>query len=167
MNAYVTAPDKESSRWLFLSTIDIKEIDISCADMERAPLNQCVGRWAEYIPLCCYSFRWQIEVSYYEQKTFWSLCRYMVRSTHGIEMLVNLICTTYSAIRLLPFVDTTFAKYKGSSPQEFRFDLSQNIQEQLFLSNFAFSSESDNNSTVIIDAVKLWVFAKSATMGKL
>ena len=104
---------------------------------------------------------------YYEQKTFWSLCRYMVRSIPGIEMLVNLICTTYSAVRLLPFVDTAFAKYKGSSPQEFRFDLSQNIQEQLFLSNFAFSAETENNSAVIIDAVKLWVFAKSATMGKL
>ena len=135
--------------------------------MVRAPLNQCDGCRAEYIPLCCYSFRWQIEVSYYEQKTFWSLCRYMVRSTPGIEKLVNLICTTYSAVRLLPFADTAFAKYKGSSPQEFRFDLSQNIQEQLFLSNFAFSAETDNNSAIIIDAVKFWVFAKSATMGKL
>lgn len=167
MSAYVTAPEKESSRWLFLSTIDVKEIYMSCANMERAPLNQCDGGWAEYIPLCCYSFRWQIEVSYYEQKTFWSLCRYMVRRTPGIEMLVNLICTTYSAVRLLPFVDTAFAKYKGSSPQEFRFDLSQNIQEQLFLSIFAFSAETENNSAVIIDAVKFWVFAKSASMGKL
>ena len=167
MTAYVTAPDKESGRWLFLSTIDIKNFRMSCENMERVPLNQCDGCWAEYIPLCCYSFRWQIEVSYYEQKTFWSLCHYMVRSAPGIEMLVNLICTTYSAVRLLPFVDIVFAKYKGTSPQELRFDLSQNIQEQLFLSNFAFSTESDKNSTVIIDAVKFWIFSKSATMGKL
>ena len=31
------------------------------------------------------------DVSYYEQKTFWSLCSYMVRSRKGIELLVNLI----------------------------------------------------------------------------
>ena len=45
----------------------------------------------QFIPLLCYYFRWNIEVSYYEQKTFWSLCSYMVRSSKGIEMLVNLI----------------------------------------------------------------------------
>ena len=52
MNAYVTAPQKESSRWLFLSTIDVKGICMSCTNMQRAPLIQCVGGWAEYIPLC-------------------------------------------------------------------------------------------------------------------
>ena len=34
-------------------------------------------------------------MSYYEQKTFWSLCSYMVRSRKGIEMLVNLINISY------------------------------------------------------------------------
>ncbi len=45
----------------------------------------------KYIPLRLYSFRRDIEVSYYEQKSFWSLCAYMVRSRRGIETLVNLI----------------------------------------------------------------------------
>ena len=167
LNAYVTAPEKESGRWLFLSTVDIQGIEMSCAKMENTQLNQCDGSWKEYIPLFFYSFRWQIEVSYYEQKTFWSLCRYMVRSTPGIEMMINLICTTYSAVRLLPYVDPLFSKYRGSSPQEIRFALSQKIHEQIFLSNFAFSAESGNNSTVIINAVKLWIFAKSAVAEKL
>ena len=37
--------------------------------------------------LFLYSFHWNIETSYYEQKTFWSFCSYMVRSCKGIEML--------------------------------------------------------------------------------
>ena len=48
--------------------------------------------------LFLYSFRWNIETSYYEQKTFWSLCSYMVRSCKGIEMLVNLINICYCAM---------------------------------------------------------------------
>ena len=36
-------------------------------------------------PLLLYAFRWKIEISYYEQKTFWSFCDYMVRSRKGIE----------------------------------------------------------------------------------
>ena len=55
---------------------------------KKAPLNQTGSDRMKYIPLLLYSFRWNIEVSYYEQKTF---CSYMVRSCKGIEMLVNLI----------------------------------------------------------------------------
>ena len=62
----------------------------------------CIPVWKndrmKYIPLFLYSFRWNIETSYYEQKTFWSLCRYMVRSCKGIEMLVNLINICYCAM---------------------------------------------------------------------
>ena len=37
------------------------------------------------IPLFLYGFRWNIEVSYYEQKTFWSFCSYMVRNRNRID----------------------------------------------------------------------------------
>lgn len=57
---------------------------------------------------CCYGFRWNIEVSYYEQKTFWSLCSYMIRSCKGIEMLVNLINMAYCAMKILPYQDKAF-----------------------------------------------------------
>ncbi len=62
----------------------------------------------DYIPLFLYAFRWNIEVSYYEQKTFWSLCSYMVRSRKGIELLVNLINIAYCAMKLLPYQDAGF-----------------------------------------------------------
>ena len=62
----------------------------------------CIPVWKndrmKHIPLFLYSFRWKIETSYYEQKTFWSLCCYMVRSCKGIEMLVNLINICYCAM---------------------------------------------------------------------
>ena len=37
---------------------------------KKAPLNQTGSDRMKYIPLFLYSFRWNIETSYYEQKTF-------------------------------------------------------------------------------------------------
>ena len=161
MSAFVTAPEKDGGRWLFLSTVDITKVSMPCAWMEKAPLNQCDSRWMNYIPLFWYDYRWNIEVSYYEHKTFWSLCHYMVRHAPGIELLVNLICTAYSAVKLLPYADPHFSAYRGKSPQEFRFVLSEQIREQVFWLGFLRSAETDNNSTTIINAVKLWLLAKS------
>ena len=47
--------------------------------------------------------RLSVETSYYEQKTFWPFCNYMVRSCKGIEMLVNLINISYCAMKILPY----------------------------------------------------------------
>lgn len=79
----------------------------------------------KYIPLFCYSIRWNIEVSYYEQKTLWSFCSYMVRSRKGIEMLVNLINISYCAMKLLPYQEELFAEFNNESVQEFRCELSE------------------------------------------
>ena len=73
----------------------------------------------QFIPLLCYYFRWNIDVSYYEQKTFWSLCSYMVRSQKVIEMLVNLNTIAYSAMKILPYQEDVFSKYHNESVQEF------------------------------------------------
>ena len=45
----------------------------------------------------------------------------MVRSRKGIEMLVNLVNITYCAMKLLPYQEETFSKYRAASVQEFRF----------------------------------------------
>ena len=76
---------------------------------------------------------WNIEISYYEQKTFWSLCRYMPRSRKGIEMLVNLINISYCAMKLLPYQDKEFFQYRNMSVQEFRLMLSGKIRQQVFM----------------------------------
>ena len=85
IQAYVTATEKEhGTKRLFFSTIFPEDLQIFCAWQEKEPLNQTGSDRMKYIPLFLYSFRWNIETSYYEQKTFWSLCSYMVRSCKGI-----------------------------------------------------------------------------------
>ena len=108
----------------------------------------------QYIPLLLYVFRWNIEVSYYEQKTFWSLCSYMVRSWKGIEMLVNLINITYCAMKILPYQDEVFSKYRTESVQEFRFALSSQIREQVFYALFVKNIENQIKSNAVMNSLK-------------
>ena len=116
----------------------------------------------QYIPIFLYSFRWSIEVSYYEQKEFWSLCSYMVRSRKGIEMLVNLINIAYCAMKLLPYQDEAFFKYQNEKTQEIHFAFSERIQQEAFFANLVRSTESGKKSIWIIDSVKQWFRQKYA-----
>lgn len=109
---------------------------MACAWQEKAPLNQTGREWMQYLPLFAYSFRWKIEISYYEQKNFWSLCSYMVRSKKGVETLVNLINISYCAMKILPYKDEAFSQYKDTSVQEFRLALSQQINQQIVVETF-------------------------------
>ena len=86
----------------------------------KAPLNQTGSVWTQYIPLFFYAFKWNIEVGYYEQKTFWSLYGYMVCGRKGIEMLVNLINIAYRTMKSLSYQNETFAEYHTKSVQEFQ-----------------------------------------------
>ena len=101
--------------------------------------------------LFCDSFRWKIEISYYEQKTFCSFCDYMVRSRKGIEMLVNLINISYCAMKILPYQDKYFSKYRTKSVQEFRFELSQEIRKQIFFATFVKNIETHIKSETMIN----------------
>ena len=153
--AYVTTAGKETgARRLFFSTIFPEQLQIFCAWQEKAPLNQTGSAWSQYIPFFLYSCRWNIEISYYEQKTFWSLCSYMVRSCKGIEMLVNLINISYSAMKLLPYLDDKFADYRNKSVQDFRFALREGIRSQVFFTTFVRNVETRIKSTPVINALK-------------
>ena len=153
--AYVTAPEKtQGTRRLFFSTIFPHQLQIFCAWQEKAPLNQTGSSRMEFIPMLCYCFRWNIEVSYYEQKTFWSLCSYMVRSQKGIEMLVNLINVAYCAMKILPYQEKEFSKYRGESVQEFRFILSMQIRQQIFYANLLRNIETGIKSNTFIKVLK-------------
>lgn len=157
--AYVTSTKRtDGSRRLFFSTISPSQLQIFCAWQEKAPLNQTGSKWMKYIPLFLYSFRWNIEISYYEQKTFWSLCNYMVRSHNGIELLVNLINISYCAMKILPYQDAGFSKYRNSSVQDFRFELSEQIRQQVFFASFAENIENHIKSDMVTKALKqlLW-----------
>lgn len=152
--AYVTSAVREGgSRRLFFSTVSPEQLQIFCAWQEKAPLNQTGSEWMQYIPLFLYNFRWNIEVSYYEQKTFWSLCSYMVRSQKGIEMLINLINLAYCAMKLLPYQDKDYAKYRNESVQEIRFAISSQIREQVIFATFVKNIETTIKSNTIKEAL--------------
>lgn len=155
--AYVTSAEKNSNtRRLFFSTVFPIDLQLFCAWQEKAPLNQTGSNWMQYIPMFLYSFRWNIETSYFEQKEFWSLCGYMVRSRKGIEMLVNLINISYCAMRILPYQDALFERYRNESPQEIRFAISERIRQEVFFARFAKNIENGKKSIWIIDAAQVW-----------
>ena len=95
-----------------------------------------------------------IEISYYEQKTFWSLCSYMVRSCKGIEMMINLINVAYCAMKLLPYQDESFSDFRDKNVQDFRFALSEGIRQQVFFATFVQNIETQIKSSSIINALK-------------
>ena len=144
------------------STIFPAQLQIFCAWQEKAPLNQTGSGWMPYIPLFLYSFRWNIEVSYYEQKSFWSLCAYMVRSRRGIEMLVNLINISYCAMKLLPYMEEALSQYRNSSVQEFRFALSEQIRRQIFYVNLVRHVETHIKSMAVIKALRRLCLGETA-----
>ena len=153
--AFVTSTGNVgSSRRLFFSTVFPEQLSLFCAWQEKAPLNRTGKEWMNYVPLFLYEFRWKIEVSYYEQKTFWSLCNYMVRSRKAIEMLVNLINIAYCAMKILPYYEAEFSEYQDKSVQEFRFALSSQIREQVFYAHFVKNIESHIKSNWVMKAFK-------------
>ena len=89
-----------------------------------------------FLPLTIYSLHWNIEVSFYEMKKFWSLEDYMLRSKIGIERLTNLLMIVYSLMTLLPFYDSLFFPLADKSPQETRFLIDRQIQQELFFATF-------------------------------
>ena len=84
----------------------------------------------------------------------WSFCSYMVRSRKGIEMLVNLINISYCAMKLLPYQEENFSAYRSESVQDFRFFISQKIQEQIFYVSFVKNIETGIKSTWLVNAIK-------------
>ena len=159
VQAYVTVSESGAKR-LFICTADPFEIKIGCV-LDSDDSNRTAGDAdKEFLPLSLYNIRWNIEVGYYEHKTFWSLERYMLRRKCGIERLLNLICIAHASMRLLPYVDARFAKFKDCSPQEVRMAISKQIQDELFLSRLADEAQNTINSAdflgVLCDMVQHW-----------
>lgn len=133
-----------------------------CAWQEKEPLNQADSSRMKYIPLFCYNFRWNIEISYYEQKMFWSLGSYMVRSKKEIELLVNLINISYCAMKIFSYQEKEFSKYRTESVQEFRFSLSEQIRQQIFYATFVKNVENTIKSNSVLKAIKQFIKGQCA-----
>ena len=113
--AIVTKSEKGKQRRLFLCAKDPKEIhfDLSLADAKAALFANAD---ADFLPLTIYGLRWNIETAYYEQKTFWALGDYRLRSKVGIERPVNLLTLCYSTVKLLPYSCGDFCALRGFQP---------------------------------------------------
>ena len=73
-------------------------------------------------------------------------------------MLVNLINISYCAMKLLPYMEETMSQYKGSSVQEFRFALSEQIRRQIFYVNLVRNIETHIKSKVISKVLEYLCF---------
>ena len=127
----IVTQTKSGCKRLFLCTASAEQLhfDTECMDIRKAPYSKTDS---SFLPLTIYALRWNIETSYYQQKKFWSLEKYMLRSKDGIECLLNLLAILYSLMILLPFLDSDFSFLAGESPQQARFLLGCRIHKELF-----------------------------------
>ena len=146
VHAYVNE-SPSGSRRLFFCMADPTEIHMSCAWREKATLKDVGSKDMKYFPMRLYDMRWNIEVGYYEQKTFWDLSRYMVRSKKGIERMLNLINIAHSAMKILPHRYTCWKEFSDQSPQELRFVISEQIRRQVFFATLREKAETMGKST--------------------
>ena len=100
---------------------------------------------------------WNIEVSYYEGKTFWSMENYHVRSSRAIERLVNLLSISYSAMTLPPYSDKSFSRYQSASTQETKYEIGQQIQSFIILCGFGNFLETVKNSMKLLKMLEIYI----------
>ena len=166
--AIVTLPKSgNGSRRLFFSTKDPESIILDYSKCEDDTIRGYGEDNKKFLPLACYSPRWNIEVSYYESKTFWPLEEYRVRSREGIERLVNLECIAYSAMTLLPYSDGSFSCYQSASAQETRFGIGQEIQASIIFSSFVESLETVKKAQSFIKIIEGYVLSGFKKIKKL
>ena len=166
--AIVTLPKSgNGSRRLFFCTKAPEEIALDYRDCADDAIREYGKEDIRYLPLACYMLRWNIEVSYYENKTFWSLEEYRVRSREGIERLINLECIAYSAMTLLPYSDETFSCYRSASAQETRFGIGQQIQASIIFSSFVGKLETVKNSCHFIKTIECYILSGFKNVQKL
>ena len=149
VHAYVTET-ASGSRRLFFCTVNPVDIHLSFAWQTDDNLNEVNSDNVALCPLRLYAMRWNIETCYYEQKTFWGLCRYMVRRQAGIENLLNLVNTAHSAMKILPYQTEMLKEYRGKSAQEVRSAISERIREQVFFAGLGEKVQTMKNSKVIV-----------------
>ena len=159
--AIATKSKDGKSYRLFLCTENPQNFcfDIAFADERVASFAKADSN---FTPLTIYALRWNIEVAYYEQKTFWALGDYRLRSHTGMERLVNLLTLCYSAMKILPFLSDVFLFLKGLSPHQARFVLGQAINREVFFFSFVARLETANYSLNQINVLKSQFFCMSS-----
>lgn len=158
IHAYITE-SKSGNRRLFFSTLNPAEWHMSAAWQDDPFLRQAGSNDQEFYPLRLYALRWKIETNYYEQKTFWDLGKYMLRSQTGITHLVNLLNLLHSSMKLLPYLLPELSKKQGQSAQEIRFFLGQQIRREVLLSKLRSEANMKKSPKPIQEALD-WLFSR-------
>jgi len=149
---------------VFLFTKNPEELNFSVDFLEsKSPARIYADKNRDFLPLAIYSLRWTIETAYYEQKTFWSLGIYMVRSKTGIETLINLLTVCYAEMSLLPLLDASFTKLKNVSPQQARFLLGTEITKQLFSGTLLDWATNEKLTDSLIQSLRNVLFCEKAS----
>ena len=156
--ALVTKAKEGKSYRLFLCTRDPEEFNVDMAFFDSGAAAFAKAD-TNYLPLTIYALRWNIEVSYYEQKTFWALGDYRLRSQAGIERLVNMLTICYASVKFLPYLSPTFACLKGDSAQQARFVLGRRIRQEVFLALFVDCLEVPQKYPELFEALKTSVLS--------
>ena len=159
VHAYVSqnTQSKNNSKRLFFSTFSMPEMHMSTAWQENDALRYSPSAQGWFYPLKLYKLRWHIETNYYEQKTFWSLNKYMVRTHTGIERMLNLVNAAHSMTKILPYLNNKFAGGKNISSQEFRHQISTMIQREIFFDSLARQAQTTKKSDSFINSLKVLV----------
>ena len=143
--ATVTATDLDNSQSyrVHISTILPEDIEHMLPVLEKEIKQDLPEeKLKPLLPYILYKFRWSIEVVFYEQKTFWSFGKYMLRKVRGIENYVNIINLCYSAMILLPLKNDQFSELKNESPQQVKNIWRQKIQREIFFARFVSNPEN-------------------------
>lgn len=122
---------------VFISTILPENIIMNLAEQELKELSTISKENFHLLPLRLYSLRWDIELMFYELKTYWSFGKYMIRSKVGITNYINFLSICYACVKMLPFTNAKFSSLKNESPQTTKYMLSQFINRDLYLLHFA------------------------------
>ena len=136
MTVTATNLDIHKGYRLFLSTINHEKLYAMFASAEQT-LNDDSARISWLLPLHLYSLRWNIEVIFYELKTFWSFGNYMLRRKNGIENFINIISMTYACAKVIPFSDEFFSDLSHFSTQTTKYAFGEAIRKELFFARFA------------------------------
>ena len=133
MTVTTTNLDNRKGYRLFLSTIAHE--NLFAMFCEQTP-DTDYARLSWLLPLRLYSLRWNIEVMFYELKTFWSFGNYMLRSKQGIDNFINLLAISYACAKLIPFSDSFFSDFAHFSAQTTKYAFGEAIRKELFFAQF-------------------------------
>ena len=140
----VTTPDllNAGAYRVFICTVMPDDLNTQFGEHRKTLSDSLNSQILWLLPLYLYSFRWAIEVMFYEQKTFWSLGLYRLRNKNGIENFVNFSALCYACMKILPHTDNTFSCLRNESPQTCKYLLGEAVRLDLFFHRFASDTQN-------------------------